>query len=695
MDHLWKHATRAGWIAVAIFVLVSPVSAAAQTEPQAADLPVTRVVLFTSGVGYFEHSGTVTGDATLEMPVETEQMDDLLQSLVLQDLDGGTIRPVRYPSRDPLGRILQGYDLDLTGQPSLAELLEQARGERVRVEAASTHEGAIVSVERQDDPERGPRTFLTLNTAEGLVRVELAEVRRIQFVDEALQDQLEAALAALAEVRSDASRTVRLSFEGDGERRVRIGYVREMPVWKTSYRLVVAEDGTADLQGWAIVDNPTDMDLRDVELAFVAGQPISFVTDLYEPVYVERPRVSVSTAPALVAPQYEGAFESARSADGAAAESAAPQADALQLAPAPAPRLMDAGVAAMAEGTRTGATFAYRVAAPVTVERHQSAMVPIVSQSVEARRISVFDADVLPVRPLRGVRITNDTGLHLAAGTVTVFDEGGFAGNARMGDLLPDEDRLLTYAVDLELMVDVSGSAEPERVTAVRLQEGLLQTEVRHRLSTAYRIGSSAPEDRFLVIEHPKRTGYEVVAPGPAPEETPSALRFGVAIAGDNAAETASSAPPAEATVPTHLTCEANAECILEVVMERVESRELAIANVTPDQIVFYLENVELSDEDRALLNQILDLKRQIVSLDRRIAETEASLGEIVREQERIRQNMAALDRNSSLYRRYVADLEAQEDTIDELQEELESLRTERRALQERLDELVRGLGAG
>src|SRR5690554_718341 len=120
--------------------------ATAQAAPAAAELPVTRVVLFTSGVAYFEHTGTVSGDSRLELNVGEEHMDDLLQSLVLQDFGGGSIMPVTYDSSDPLERILASYPLDLSNDPTLAQLLSQARGERVRLVAGSEVVGTIVNV---------------------------------------------------------------------------------------------------------------------------------------------------------------------------------------------------------------------------------------------------------------------------------------------------------------------------------------------------------------------------------------------------------------------------------------------------------------------------------------------------------------------------------------------------------------------
>ena len=66
----------------------------------------------------------------------------------------------------------------------------------------------------------------------------------------------------------------------------------ENPIWKTSYRLVLsARRGKPFLQGWAMVENPTDEDWKDVRMALVSGRPISFQMDLYQPLYVPRPVV--------------------------------------------------------------------------------------------------------------------------------------------------------------------------------------------------------------------------------------------------------------------------------------------------------------------------------------------------------------------------------------------------------------------
>src|SRR5437588_7663097 len=110
-------------------------AAAKQEQPaaQAASVPVKAVVLFSSGVGYFEHYGAVKGSGSTELRFKTQQINDILKSLVLQDLDGGKITTISYPSQDPIAKTLRSFQVDITSNPSLGDLLHQLRGATVRV----------------------------------------------------------------------------------------------------------------------------------------------------------------------------------------------------------------------------------------------------------------------------------------------------------------------------------------------------------------------------------------------------------------------------------------------------------------------------------------------------------------------------------------------------------------------------------
>src|SRR5215211_4948102 len=131
--------------------LLARATAAPATQP--ADqpaVPVRQVVLFSSGVGYFEHFGTVQGDGSTELRFKSAQINDILKSLVLQDLDKGRVTAITYPSQDPVAKTLRSFQVDITGNPSLHELLNQLRGAKVTVsQAAEKTTGTILGVEQK------------------------------------------------------------------------------------------------------------------------------------------------------------------------------------------------------------------------------------------------------------------------------------------------------------------------------------------------------------------------------------------------------------------------------------------------------------------------------------------------------------------------------------------------------------------
>jgi len=282
-------------------VVLTAVAAPAGDAP----LPLERVVLFTSGVGYYQHAGKVVDDATVELQFSADDVNDLLKSMVVLDRGGGP-PTVSYASRDPVTKTLGTFAVNLTDNPSLGDLLGRLRGQRVELDAATPVAGTIVGVEKRR-VEVGKdlaveKQFLTVLTADGLRAIPLDAVSRVKLADPRLQGELEKALAVLALATDNEKKGVAIAFSGKGERPVTVGYVRESPIWKTSYRLLLDADAAvakAVLQGWAIVENTTDSDWKNVRMSLVSGRPISFVMDLYQPLYLPRPLVEPELYAAL------------------------------------------------------------------------------------------------------------------------------------------------------------------------------------------------------------------------------------------------------------------------------------------------------------------------------------------------------------------------------------------------------------
>lgn len=278
--------------------------------PPAANLPVTRVVLFSAGVAYFHREGDVNGDARLDLRFDESDVNDLLKSLVLTDKDGGKVRAVTYDNRMPLEVTLKGFAVDVTENPTMGQLMHQVRGEKVEVadKGGVVVTGKIVSVERQPPPANGPDPGEVLNllTEDGLQTVELKQLKRIKLVRPELQAEFNKALEMLASARGDNKKAVSVVFSGNGKRKVAVGYVVEAPLWKPTYRLSVEDKGATRIQGWATVENTTDEDWNNVKIGLVAGRPMSFQMDLYDPLFVPRPMVEPDLFASLRPPMYQG-----------------------------------------------------------------------------------------------------------------------------------------------------------------------------------------------------------------------------------------------------------------------------------------------------------------------------------------------------------------------------------------------------
>ena len=132
------------------------------------------------------------------------------------------------------------------------------------------------------------------------------------------------------------------------------------------------------------------------------------------------------------------------------------------------------GVQAAAQGGNVGNLFQYAIATPVSVPRQQSAMLPIVNADVKGEKLSIYNAGVQAKHPLYGLRFTNLTGLHLMQGPITVFDGGVYAGDAKIEDVAPGSQRLISYGLDLNVEVAPESKGRPEELLSVRLLKGTL-----------------------------------------------------------------------------------------------------------------------------------------------------------------------------------------------------------------------------
>jgi len=282
---------RTGFLVIA---LVAPFGAVAQ---DASKLPVKRVVLYKNGVGYFEHIGKVTGKQNVSIPFTSGQLNDVLKSLTVLDLDGGRITGVEYGSSAPLDRQLGDLRLPFDEKTTLTDFLNSLRGARLEIRNGNTvATGRLLSVERKTRMGGGATLevdYVSLITDTGeLKTTEVSPGFSVKLLDKGLPGKVDRVLDVISAGREADVRRMVVSTEGTGERSIFVSYISEVPVWKSTYRIVLPKGGKQPLlQGWAIVDNTVGQDWDNVQLSLVAGAPQSFVQNLSQPYYTRRPVV--------------------------------------------------------------------------------------------------------------------------------------------------------------------------------------------------------------------------------------------------------------------------------------------------------------------------------------------------------------------------------------------------------------------
>ncbi len=259
---------------------------------QAADLPVRTVILYKHGVGFFEREGALSPGESARLEFNASDMNDVLKSLTVQERGGGTITGLRYDSMDPLSHKLSEFPFQIGDRQPLSGTLDQLKGARVELKlGGESVAGVVINGRLQPASDKTPeREQVTLLLDSGEMRtVDLGAATGVRFTDAELQREFKEYFEAIAAARSKEKRSVYIDSSDAKQRDVTASYMIPTPVWKSSYRLIIRAAGKPMLEGWAIVDNTTGEDWNKVQLSLVSGRPISFISQLYPPKYVQRP----------------------------------------------------------------------------------------------------------------------------------------------------------------------------------------------------------------------------------------------------------------------------------------------------------------------------------------------------------------------------------------------------------------------
>jgi hypothetical protein len=308
-------------------------------------------------------------------------------------------------------------------------------------------------------------------------------------------------------------------------------------------------------------------------------------------------------------------------------------------------------VASQASGDAAGELFRYDISALVNLPRQQAAMIPIVTESIKAKKISIYNANTNAVYPMNGVSLTNSTSLFLKAGPATFFDSGTYAGDGRIPDMPAKSNRVITYALDQAVRVDRGNAQGSSTEVDVNVARGVMIIQRRELLEQPYSIKNEGSAAKTVWIEHPRDDNYTLVAPKDPQEKTPGFLRLEV------------DAPASKTST-------------LTVKTQRLVSEEVGLLDGAIDRILYYSNKSSgVSPGVKAILAKVLMQRQTVQNIQSQLAEKQAEIDAVGVDQDRIRKNMASLDKSDSLYKRYVNELEMQENSLVVLRKTITELR--------------------
>ena len=668
-------------------------------------LPVREMVLYKHGVGFFVREGAVTGES-VTLTFRQDEINDVLKSLAVFDKSGGQVLGIHYQTPMDKDARLASSSIRLSDQASFGDLLSALRGRQVRLAVATNADQPTYFTGRMlgtddliaeqdyygDKRAKHKRVSMVIDGA-GVVSFDWDAVREVQILDG--QSVHDLAYFLDTSMSEDTRRTVNVRLN-EGDHEVVVYYVAPSPTWRVSYRLVAeidtegsGETGKALLQGWGLFDNRLEEDLEDVQVTLVAGQPISFIYDLYESRIPARPMVKdesrVAPGPVEFDAAYEElaemAFDEAEVDERARGITMPKRMMARMTAPTPAPAAYNlapaGGRAAFGSATPPAAAakdagefFQYEVTAPVSVKRGESALVPIIGSEIKYERELLYNRAKLPDHPVVALRFDNSTGLTLERGPVTVVEDWDYKGEAIIPFTKDGSSVYVPFAVELGVRVTERNDHSRD-TTGLHIKDAMFVYEMYETQRTTYVVENTTTKPVSVLIEAPIDARWTLHNTAAPVVETATERRWKISL-------------PARSKTEF-------------VRQERMRTyRHEQVRQVNYYQLTEFAKKGWL---DEAIRGSLAALLAEVAAVEKaqqllKVLDVEAS--KLAKQQEQQRANLGALQptgKEAALRDRMLGQLEASQNRIEEIDKEVNALNRQIAVSEKKMDEIVAGLG--
>ncbi len=614
--------------------------------PLLADTAIRGVTLSTAGLAMIEATGTL-GEEPLRLSVPRDEIDDFLKSLWVLD-PAGAVPFVTLTGPGSFEDAFAHFPFAPQDVTDPARLFATMIGAPLTVERRGESWSGLNMGVTQRPGEHGAVNVLTLQGDDGTLNsFVMDDALGVRFADAADQATLTAALRAWRAAANP--RRVELSLDSDDAtaREVGLVYLQNAPLWRTAWRAVDTPEGIR-LIGWAVVENTTGIDWQDVRLTLATGSVRAIAARLYERRYAMREDEGYA---AFAEPVMEAAPMAAL-ARGALVGSAAPVS------------MADSGASTSITADDGDSFSRFTLDTPVTLAAGQMMSVPFLSELLPDARLTLYRGGQGSLHPVIALALENPLPLRLPAGVLTLYEEGrGHAGDASIPELAPGATETVHFASDtaVEIREEHTGT---ETLREMRLAGGVLQVTEDLERRITYRIEGAPDSARDITIDHPRNDGWTVSSTTGA-QEMPDAWRW---VIGVGAGERAS----------------------LTVTERQPRLRRVGLMDIDLPTLAVW-ESRALTDDIRATLRDLADLRRQITDAEAEARRLAGSVQGLEREQARLVNLIVQLGDDSQANRERRARVDAIDAEIAAAQRGVEAQQQRATDLRARITALIGG----
>ncbi|MFX1386290.1 MAG: hypothetical protein ACFE9M_03660 [Promethearchaeota archaeon] len=660
-------------------------------------LNVKKVIIFKHGVSYYILEGILKGSGKFELEFKIDEMNDVLKSLfVLDTSEKGYISSISYDAALETNQLLKSIILNIPDRDSFSSLITQIKGARVNIAIGGAKKVAgkimgIEFVEKLSKVEKITEKLLILLQEDGsIAKYNFSEIKSLEILNEEIKKDLKFFLDTVIAGKKKDAKNIIINCESGGddiaERTIFVSYIRESPIWKTSYRLIMSKQQALEqkclLSGWSLIENTTNQDWEDIELSLVAGMPVSFVYEFYRPIFIQRPIIRPPIILSAKPTEIEEGLEMEKFKDYAMAELAAkPKAMKKRAKVATTGTLAPPGAPSAGGGfgrmqdimsdteiynkvksqvkTQTkdlGELFEYNISNPVTIKRKQSALVPILTESISAKRVLLYNKNEHEKNPYACLEITNNTKLTLERGPATIIYDDNLAGEAIIPFLNKGDTRLLNYAIEQAVFVTHEQKTENLDVHRVTFGSGYSYEYYYTNMMTTYKIKNKTDEEKELYLDHPKTNEYKIIEKSVEPEETVNYWRFKLKLKPKDAIN-------------------------FKLKEQRENYSSNYLWNYSKENLLkrvgFYVKHKFIDPDLEIKLKEIASLIQALNDLRSEEDKLNEERNLMTDEQVRLRENISVLGEDSqsvTLKERYIKKLNTQESRFEEINKQLKTL---------------------